>query len=388
MNDRGVTIRYKGEEITTLPVDGELRLLTKERYMEDDVDIEVNRDETLISKSVTQNGTYDPSDDDADGYSELTVDVPNSYTLSDEGKVVSSGELVSQTGTTKNANGTYDTTLNDEVVVNVPNSYSAADEGKVVDNGALVLQTSTTKTSNGTYDTTFNNEVIVNVDGGIQLIAQADWDAMTKEEKWAYGLVAIQSEVSGYERGILVNGADYKPAPTLVYSVSRNGNSLGSLSYTFSEAGTYQIIGAYVIGGTNVKQEITFELNGNAVSASYSYPSQNNNVALNLFTLEIEASENDVITMTNTATYPNSGMQLFVIKDADINNIDLYDSRGNNGQTFNISIDGYYLQVSQFGYYQNNNNFVLREIDNAVKTSTPTPNNTAYWYGGMYVLTL
>lgn len=51
-----------------------------------------------------------------------------------------------------------------QAVVNVANSYAAADEGKVVSNGALVAQTSTTKTANGTYDTTLNNEVVINVE--------------------------------------------------------------------------------------------------------------------------------------------------------------------------------------------------------------------------------
>ena len=153
---------------------------------------------TLVSKEITQNGTYTASDDSADGYSDVTVNVqgeppvlgaksisanglyeavddswdgyayvqvtvPNSYTSTDEGKVVSSGALVSQTSTTKTANGTYDTTLNDEVTVNVPNSYASTDEGKVVSSGALVSQTSTTKNANGTYDTTLNDEVTVNV---------------------------------------------------------------------------------------------------------------------------------------------------------------------------------------------------------------------------------
>lgn len=31
----------------------------------------------LVSKSITENGTYDPEDDDADGYSSVTVAVPN-----------------------------------------------------------------------------------------------------------------------------------------------------------------------------------------------------------------------------------------------------------------------------------------------------------------------
>ncbi len=76
---------------------------------------------TLINKSVDANGTYNASDDNADGYKKVTVNVPNSYAEGDEGKVVSNGALVSQTAHAEvNQNGTIDTTLNDSVVVNVP----------------------------------------------------------------------------------------------------------------------------------------------------------------------------------------------------------------------------------------------------------------------------
>jgi len=61
------------------------------------------------------------------------------------------------------------------VTVNVPNSYSASDEGKVVSNGALVSQTSDTKTQNGTYDTTLNNQIVVNVASGFDYIEQVDY---------------------------------------------------------------------------------------------------------------------------------------------------------------------------------------------------------------------
>ena len=168
---------------------------------------------TLITKSITANGTYNASSDNADGYSTVDVDVPNTYTASDEGKVVSNGSLVSQTATSTNVNGTINTTLNNSVTVNVPtyssadngkviqngslvsqtsasdstintngtydydttynnskkvivavpNTYTSGDEGKVVNNGALTSQTSTTKTANGTYDTTLNNEVVIAV---------------------------------------------------------------------------------------------------------------------------------------------------------------------------------------------------------------------------------
>lgn len=75
---------------------------------------------TLVSKTITGNGTYDPEDDDADGYSGVSVNVPNSYASVDEGKVVSNGALVAQTAhATVTENGTIDTTLNNSVTVNV-----------------------------------------------------------------------------------------------------------------------------------------------------------------------------------------------------------------------------------------------------------------------------
>ena len=118
---------------------------------------------TLIEKNITANGEYSASDDSADGYSAVSVAVPNTYSASDEGKVVSSGALVSQTSTTATTNGTIDTTTNNSVTVNVANSYTAQDEGKVVSNGALVAQTSATFTENGTYDTTGISSITIAV---------------------------------------------------------------------------------------------------------------------------------------------------------------------------------------------------------------------------------
>lgn len=77
---------------------------------------------TLIEKSVTANGVYNASDDSADGYSKVIANIPNTYVAGDEGKVVSNGALVAQTSTTKTANGTYDTTLNNEIVVAIPSA--------------------------------------------------------------------------------------------------------------------------------------------------------------------------------------------------------------------------------------------------------------------------
>ena len=88
-------------------------------------EVNVQATTTLISKTITQNGSYDADDDEADGYSDVTVNVPNSYVAADEGKVVSNGELVAQMSTTVTQNGTYDTTENNEVVVNVSGGGSS-----------------------------------------------------------------------------------------------------------------------------------------------------------------------------------------------------------------------------------------------------------------------
>lgn len=101
---------------------------------------------TVEPLSVTSNGTYSET---GKAYSPVNVNVPT------------------PSGSTNiSANGTYDVTQYASASVAVPNSYTASDEGKVVSNGALVAQTSQTIDTNGTYDTTLKNQVVVNVSGG------------------------------------------------------------------------------------------------------------------------------------------------------------------------------------------------------------------------------
>ena len=110
------------------------------------------------AKAITANGTYDAEDDDFSGYDSVVVNVPNSYTASDEGKVVSSGALVSQTSDTVTQNGTVDTTLINSLTVNV--------SGGVTPTGTK--QISITQNGTTTEDVTnyANAEITVNVSGG------------------------------------------------------------------------------------------------------------------------------------------------------------------------------------------------------------------------------
>ena len=50
--------------------------------------------------------------------------------------------------------------------------------------------------------------------GGLETIAKADWDALTTAQKQRYGLIGIIENITGYDRGVIVNGADYVDATT------------------------------------------------------------------------------------------------------------------------------------------------------------------------------
>ena len=81
--------------------------------------IEVLIEPSLQNKTITTNGVV-THDINYYGLGQVTVNVPNSYEDEDEDKVVQNGVLVNQTSRTITANGTYDTTSNNEVIVEVP----------------------------------------------------------------------------------------------------------------------------------------------------------------------------------------------------------------------------------------------------------------------------
>ena len=119
-------------------------------------------DAKLVDKSINENGTYSASAEGADGFKKVTVDVPNTYLLSDEGKVVSGGSLVTQTSSTVTENGVVDTTLIDSVTVSVSGSGG--------DFNAKILATSTTFD----YRSSENSPIVgISIPDGVTTIASS-----------------------------------------------------------------------------------------------------------------------------------------------------------------------------------------------------------------------
>ena len=130
----GVQIRYRNNLIAQMGASGDKTLLTEGKYLDDDVTVTYTAPSgpSLGTKTITANGTYNASTDNLDGYSQVTANVPNTYSASDEGKVVSSGALVAQTSDTVTANDTYDTTLINSLTVNVSGGPSGYETGTYI----------------------------------------------------------------------------------------------------------------------------------------------------------------------------------------------------------------------------------------------------------------
>lgn len=184
------------------------------------VQVEGGGGATLGTKTVNANGTYKAEDDALDGYSQVTVSVPASAV---------------DTGTKSiTANGNNQDVVGYAAVnVNVPNTYSAGDEGKVVDDGALVAQTAhadvTPTTSDQTIDTTTNNSI--KVKGDADLVAgnikkDVEIFGVTGSYEGGGGGYTLEQVMTGYPAGAV----NYTPTENVTqYSISGR-NQMTSLT--------------------------------------------------------------------------------------------------------------------------------------------------------------
>lgn len=167
--------------------------------------------------TVTENGEYS---EEGVAYSPVTVDVPNSYSAGDEGKVVSNGALVSQTSDTVTQNGTVDTTLINSLLVNVSSGGGASNvkTGTFTPSTAGdVEQFDTGYTGNG-----YPIAMMIVVDGGAYNPANTDWYNLVQNKVIGLYVMAKQD---------MDTAPDYTNTKCLVCSFYKNnGNTAPSSS--------------------------------------------------------------------------------------------------------------------------------------------------------------
>ena len=172
--------------------------------------------------------------------------------------------------------------------------------------------------------------------------------------------------------------------PRIVYatSASRQG-SIRSVSYTFTESGTFQY---YIFTNSRLtvtSSEVAITLNSTTLTPTTSLATD-----YGFFYGEVNVSAGDILTATPNSIQSDKGIQLFVMKNCDVSAFSLVGAAGNNTNTFNISLGGKpYLQAFQCTFYSNTNIFKYG-IMNYEGPSVSIPNISTYYYGFTYVITL
>lgn len=113
----------------------------------------------------------------------------------------------------------------------------------IIDGTQLTAIADAIRTKTGKSDMITVNEMpdeISGISGGIPVLTESQWNSLTTAQKQSYNLVAIRDKDQGFERGILVNGADYVEK-SWDFTVVKTGSISGAATYEFEESGTYQL---------------------------------------------------------------------------------------------------------------------------------------------------
>ena len=125
--------------------------------------------------------------------------------------------------------------------------------------------------------------------GDVVLMTRAEWNALTKTEKQSYNLVAIEDSATGYDRGVLVDGSEYREldwSSIKKIVIKGNNKSLSSSAYTqlgdvrFSDGTNYlpsninnissstTKYGSFITGGSQGDTKYLFDNSANTKTIS------------------------------------------------------------------------------------------------------------------------
>lgn len=192
-----------------------------------------------------------------------------------------------------------------------------------------------------------------------------------------------------------LNGGGGGPTrtPSIIAGYSKNMNTVGTLSHTFASAGKFQYIVFKRHGENPLTADPVIKLNDDTLTPNRtSYQSEGQVFYYN----DITVQSGDILSVSHSETGVYSGLQLFILKDADINLFEVIDLTYNNSQSFALPNDQWIFQVYRCGYYNSNNNFSYRAERHSVvddsasvnyQTSIPTPaGDGRYYYGFTYAV--
>ena len=234
-------------------------------------------DVRLGAGSFSVNGVYLASSDNLDGYNTVTISVPNTYTSSDNGKVVQGNALVAQTSSTVTQNTTLDTTTINSVTVSLPLD-------------------SITVSNNGTYYASSNN-----LEGFTQIEVSLPLDS-----------ISVSSNGTYYANSYSLRGFTSVEVSTPVVTLTSLSVSAND-TYTASSGYGYDVVTVNVptsggsdydpFSGTDVVESVTTTCDLLSSSTGDFYTTYSNS---RINTLEISSSpSNSFFQYLNSSTYPN-----------------------------------------------------------------------------------